>query len=463
MVTFFTAGCGKNDAEPQATAPIPRDQSAATADGTAPVQTASVTPAAPQVSATQLVQQADQLLSKRDFNNAVRTLTQAIQADPKNVDAYLRRAAILAEGKLTTQAIIDMSVAVHLQPDNAKHYNTRGYFYLLQKKYAEAQADFDKAIQLNQQYPQAHNNRGLVFTASDKHIQAIQEFKTAIRLKPDYVDAHNNLGYTCLQDGQLDQAVTALTAALKLKPNDANSLTNRASVYIRQKKYKEAIADCTKAIEFQPNNMAHYRQRSEAYAGDGQEELAKADSEFASWSKRLEGLTQAVQSSPNSPGKWVAVGEHVIQQQKFDTAIELFNQAIKVDKKCVEAYEGLARVALLQKEYKVARDHASKGLELEPRLSLYSIRGDAYYELGELEQAVEDYQKSKRIDSKVVSAMRKQGENLKTAGNGDQADQVIQQAGLIEKTFTGPAKTTAKEKPRPFVIQQAGFEEGTEE
>ena len=76
------------------------------------------TPAAPAVEAKPTLTAADSLkasdecLKKQDLNGAVLALSEALKQDPKCTEAYVRRAAILADSKYFPQAISDLSAAI---------------------------------------------------------------------------------------------------------------------------------------------------------------------------------------------------------------------------------------------------------------------------------------------------------------------------------------------------------------
>ena len=92
----------------------------------------------------------------------------------------------------------------------------------------------------------------------------------------------------------------------------------------------------------------------------------------------------------------------------FDLAISDFNNAIKADKKFVEAYLGLGQLYEELKEYDLALEYYKKGHEIKPGLynqTLYSL-GRAYFYSGlylEAKKAFEDFLKQKGISSKNKS------------------------------------------------------------
>lgn len=413
----------------------------------------------------QLIGAANQLIQKRDLNNAVRVLSQAITKEPKRAEGYIRRAAVLAEGKAMPQAVRDMSMAIQLEPKSAKLHNTRGYFLLLLKQYEAAEKDFNAAIDLKAEYPQALNNRGLVFLAVDKNIKALNDFRMAIQVKPDYVDAHNNLGYTLMQMKENEQAVEALTKCLEIDGEYVNAITNRGRAYFNLENYDKAIADYSKAIELQPENLHHYLHRSEAAKAGGNEDAALADRNHVAWEMQMRDINGRVKSSPKDPANWLAQGRHFLRKDRWEDALKAFRQAESLDPENVPVLIQQAEVFLNHEQYGKAVEVCTKVLSKQPNLEALGLRGDAYFQLNKLDEAIADYEAAKRIDSKVAQAYAKRAQQRKQSGDVQLASHDEKQATLIQTRLDEQEKAgeATQPAPRPLVIEQASFEEKSED
>lgn len=411
----------------------------------------------PQVNYSHLLETAEEHVQKRDYTSAVRVLTQAISAHPGQPDAYVRRAALLAEAKQLPLAIKDLSSAIHLDPQSHKLRNTRGYFHLLLKQYEQAEKDFNAAIDRNREYPQAFNNRGLVFIALEKQVAAMNDFKLAIDLKPDYIDAHNNLGFVLMQLDEIDKAIESFTAAIKLDESYLNAWSNRGRAYLKQQRHEEAIADFTRAIEIQPDGLQYYLHRSEAYKSAGQEDQALEDLQFVAWSRELRLYNQRLAQSPKNADLWVARGQHLLAGDRRDEALESFNMAIKVNANHAPAYLARASLSVQRGEYQRAVEDCTKIIETRPLHEAYSVRGDAYFEQGRFDEAISDYESMRRFDSRVVEAYRRRGEQHRTSGDESLATADLEHALVLEKQLTEKVAREAT-APREMVIERTAFE-----
>lgn len=456
ILTSLIVGCG-GSGEPQQ-AHVSSSQSEAKPDAQV-AQSQTNEPAQKVITYDQLLSAADELIQKRDAQNAVKVLTAAIKAKPTASAAYIKRAAILAESKLYKQAVADMNSAIAVDSENPKLRNTRGYFLLLLKQYSAAEADFNKAIDLDQNYPQVYNNRGLVFIGQDQYIKAMNDFQTAIKLNPDYIDALNNLGFVYLQmeDPDLPKAVDTFSKVLELDEKYLNALSNRGRAYLKLKQFEPAIADFSKAIEIQPGNDQYYLHRSEAYQEAGQEELSRKDVGHVVWSQNLSEINRRIANNPKNIHLWLARGVHLLEESDIERAETSFNNALALDGSNVTAVTERVKLHFSQKQFEEAVTLCTKTLEANESTTVRSLRGDALLQVGKLDEAIADFDACRRFDTRVVEAYRQRGAQRAAAGQTELAKADLEHATHLEVQLT--KQTTADETVAPRAFVPVKFEE----
>lgn len=99
-------------------------------------------------------------ISSGDFANAILDFNAAIEKDPKNLDAYLKRAFCYSSNGNYQGAIDDYTTVIELKPDQSFAYVSRGSARNKLKQFTEAMGDFNKALQLKPDDCEAYNNRG---------------------------------------------------------------------------------------------------------------------------------------------------------------------------------------------------------------------------------------------------------------------------------------------------------------
>lgn len=380
----------------------------------------------------QAEQLADGLIAKGRLREAQQMLSNVIQANPKSTTAYVKRAAIMAQSKLLTQAIGDMTKAIALEGNNARLRNTRGYFRLSAGEYEAAFQDFSDAIGLDANFSQAHNNRGLVKVAEKQYAAGIKDFDQALKIDSKYIDAHNNKGFALMSLEKYPEAVAEFSAAIALDAKYVNAWNNRGQAYLKSQQAEKAIADFSEAIELTPGNLTYLAARADAYALAGKTKEAEADRERANWLTGLARLTQQAQQNPKQASVWIARGRHLLSSGELKPALADFQRAVTVAPDNVEAHCGCAAslLALGQIDESIAECNAA--LAKGPSALASSLRGDAYLKKGSLDYAIDDYTAAKRRDSQVAQAYKLRAERSRAEGNAAQADADLAAAAELD-------------------------------
>jgi len=451
FVAIAMAGCGNSSPSNTATTPPATDSSAA---ATTPAGTAQSAP-----SYEQLLTDVEQRLKDKKVNEAVQLLTQAIQTQPQRLEAYVRRATLLAENKLLQEAVADLSSALKIDPHNAKLLNTRGYYFLLGQNLDRAAEDFGDAIGLDLSYAQPYNNRGLVRVAQKRFDDAIKDFDNALRSKSDYVDAHNNRGFALMQAGQDQEAVLAFSRALEIDSKYVNALANRGRCYLKLKQPQEAAADFTAALAIQPDTISHVTNRAEAWKDAGDIAAANADLAFVVWLKRLNEINNLLVRNTRDADAWAERGRHLLAQKRMTEARRSLDNALAVQSTHPVALAGRAQLLLVEQKFAEAVEECTKAINVDRRFENFAMRGDAYFALGDFAKAIDDYQAARRFDQQMIEAYLQHARKLRETGDEQLAQQEEQRADLLKKQLTESFVETKSAAPRAMVIEQVKYEE----
>jgi len=133
----------------------------------------------------QLEQAGENARAQKEYREAVRYFTEAIQQDGKN----------------------------------AKLYNKRGLAELSSGNYPAARADFAKATKYNRNYPEAWNDLAVAYYLDKDYRAAAKYFKKAIALDENRASFHVNLGVTYFSMNDTERAMQEYTRASELDPN----------------------------------------------------------------------------------------------------------------------------------------------------------------------------------------------------------------------------------------------------
>ena len=151
-------------------------------------------------------------LTVRDYDNAEKDASRAIDAAPALALGYMVRA----------QARYGRYMLGHSEGSDAA---TRGAMSL--KLLDDIVADYNKVIELSLSNPIAWFNKGNVLFEKEDYDGAQQAYSKAIQLKPDFGEAYYNRGYIMLKEGRRAEGISDLSKAGELGIIPAYNLIKR--------------------------------------------------------------------------------------------------------------------------------------------------------------------------------------------------------------------------------------------
>lgn len=138
----------------------------------------------------QLMKEGAQHAAQREPDKAVASYSKAIESDPKNAAAYLKRAFQYCRLKKFDEAKADYDRAIRLEPKNAKTYRERGCMLGSLRRYHEAIQDFSKSIEINPKMSTPYIDRARAWQALGQPEKARKDLDTALK----YYSGNENVG-----------------------------------------------------------------------------------------------------------------------------------------------------------------------------------------------------------------------------------------------------------------------------
>lgn len=121
------------------------------------------------------------------FKKAREELSQAIEIDPKNAEAYFWRARTFIRMGQYDDAIADLQAVVDLNPRYSPAYDNLGWLFMRRNKYDESLTHLNKSIELQADNGWAYYMRSRIFFKKGDLQKALENARTACKL--DYKDA----------------------------------------------------------------------------------------------------------------------------------------------------------------------------------------------------------------------------------------------------------------------------------
>ena len=310
---------------------------------------------------------------RRDFDNAITDLDEAIRLEPQAAAAYDDRGFAYAGKGDLDRAIADYNESIRLDPKVARPYNNRGYAYYGKHDLDRAIADFDEAIRLNPRYGLALRNRGFAYVGKREYDRAIADFGAALRLDPKDVAALNDRGSAYKEKGDIDRAIADFDAAVKIHPRLPVTYTNRCSAYDKKGDFDRAIADCSEAIRLGPSEQAKSKEEraiaAGAYVNRGRAEQAKGEDDSA-----IADYDEAIRLLPFAP-IYLYRASAYFAKRDYTHAIADYDLLVRAEKSpglaVIYFYRGLANL-YSGADAKAVAD-LSRANELLPKSPYYAV------------------------------------------------------------------------------------------
>ena len=204
---------------------------------------------------------------------------------------------------------------------------------------------------------------------AEKGAEAIEEYRLLTSIQPRFWLSHFLLGLAYIEMGEPGRVVDAFSVAIRIDPSRALLFDRRAEAYGLLGEYRLAIEDYASMIQLNPNDAQAY--------------IRKAIVLFASG--RLE---EAIQD--------------------FDQTIKLHDRSIEYLKK----YDNFEEAAKINLDLAMA----------------YNNRASAYYQLGRVDRAIEDYDRAIQLSPRTAEFYANRAFAYKLLNKGAEARRDIEQA-----------------------------------
>lgn len=375
---------------------------------------------------------------KQDFQGAIQDYNRALQIDPKNPDAYLRRGNAYVQLKNWQSAFSDFNQLVRLNPKNAFAFAYRGYIQVYLGNFQGAFSDSDQSIRLAPDSPTAaisYGVRGVANLALGNKKGALNDIDQAGKLSPDLAKAFK--GFEALNQIPYDEVEVLrglVRGALGDKPGAIRDFQQAAAIYQRQgrKQDYEAIQGIIKQIEngtlLTPSATSSPPQKNSVATASptrnsnptpnqipnqnsNQNARSHLDRAIALYNQgdrqaALDNLNQATRINPRFSQAWHSRGYLLGELGRSEEAIASFDKAIQINNgwlqsSIFEAYFLRGNVRSDRGDYRGAKTDYDAAISFKPKQNLgviYAMRGLNFQRQGNNQAAIADFNQAIRLE-----------------------------------------------------------------
>jgi len=271
------------------------------------------------------VKEADQLATEGKYIQAVEVYQSAINANPQDIQNYLKIARLQIYINQLEQAQVNAQNAILLDNTSAEAFALLGWTKGFQKEYLAGEVDIQKAIELNTNSGLAHAAYAYILALRveagmdelDTMDRAIEESRTALALEPNLLESHWARGYVLEITSNYEEAVRELEAAIAVNPHIARVYMALGRNLINTGQLDQAVYQFTKAYSLNPTDPTPNLFISRVYGMLGE------------WEKGIQFGTAALRDGPEDPTLYANLGTLYFRKGQYNQAVEYLELAVR--------------------------------------------------------------------------------------------------------------------------------------
>jgi len=191
---------------------------------------------------------ADCAINKGDTLLALKHIDESLTIDSLQENAWAFKGELFLKKKDYKEAEKDLTKAIQINNKEADLFIERAFAYYYQWKLDAALDDYDKAIELSPNHVVAHYNRGLLRQNVGDNNRAIEDFNFILKHQPENEQALINRAILFLQTGNYHGAIEDLSTVIKEHPNFIAGYEYRAEAYKKSGQPAKAALDNAKLM-----------------------------------------------------------------------------------------------------------------------------------------------------------------------------------------------------------------------
>jgi tetratricopeptide (TPR) repeat protein len=208
-------------------------------------------------------------------------------------------------------------------------YLTRAQILLNQSRSDQAEVELRKRLAEQPDDPVAHAFLAISLNAQGKTKEALQEAHQAVGFGPHLSFVYYVLAEVLHESDRYAEAKAAIEEAIRLDPEDADYYGRLSSIQLDLNKWNEAVSAAEEGLAIDPENVTCTNCRAIALIKLGRKTEAG------------EAVEAALAHDPENPITHANLGWTLLHQNKPNTAMESFREALRLDPTLEWARKGI--------------------------------------------------------------------------------------------------------------------------
>ncbi|EME83009.1 uncharacterized protein MYCFIDRAFT_203480 [Pseudocercospora fijiensis CIRAD86] len=275
--------------------------------------------------------------------------------------------------------------------------------------YAEAAEAFEKAIEqgnLEKFEAEAYNMRGTFRYLRGDNDRALEDLNKSIELDPSLVQSYVKRASMHLEQSAREAAANDFETATKHNPEDPDIYYHRAQLHFILSEFSDAANDYQKSIELDKDFIFSHIQ-----LGVTQYKMGSVASSMATFRR-------CIKNFGDKSDVYNYYGELLLDQQKYQEAVEKFETAVEMEKKAVGEKGGMNVLPLINKalalfqwkqDFSAAEELCSKALIIDPECDIaVATMAQLLLQQGKVTEALKYFERAaelSRTEGEIVNAL----------------------------------------------------------
>lgn len=365
------------------------------------------------------------------YDESIEILQRAVDEGRDSATVYYNLGFTYKEMGNFKDAIDAFEFVIHENPDDVLAYNHLGSIYFAQKNYEKSINSYKRGLQIDQNHPILNYNLARVYEASKDIPDAIRCYQAALKTRPGWLDAIRDFSNLLINCQKNKDAQNLVQQSIKLHPTDTDLLCLLGKIYLNQYDYDSAEKTFKKADSYKQNDVKILSGLAEAL-----EKGEKVD-------KALDTVLSALEIEPENKDIRKQYVHTLLTAQDYDTALsnikalneetnerdpqvlDLYGQYYickDEEEQAKKYYDKIQRINhnykdyILSaanrfsqiKKYESAEKYANEFIQKQPQNPEgYNVLGKIFENKGDLQKAIDSYNKSLSLRTPNVLADKK--------------------------------------------------------
>lgn len=276
--------------------------------------------------------------------------------------------------------------------------------------YTEAAESFEKAIEaggLEKNEALAYNMRGTFRYLRGDSDSALDDLNKSLELDPSLVQSYVKRASMHLEQTKRDEAARDFELAIEHNPNDPDIFYHRAQLHFILSEFSMAATDYQKSIDLDSQFIFSHIQ------------LGVTQYKMGSIASSMATFRRCIKNFGDKSDVYNYYGELLLDQQKYQEAVEKFETAVEMEKKIVgEKGGGMNVLPLINKalalfqwkqDFSAAEDLCQKALIIDPECDIaVATMAQLLLQQGKVTDALKYFERAaelSRTEGEIVNAL----------------------------------------------------------